>query len=159
MKKYTAALLLAVSVVPVFAQTIPAPAAVPATGASLTVPGVNGSLDLTSLIKSLHPVYVYDQHKDSLGGADLHVISFHSASGTDWVNLNAGLVWRTTDGIGGPMVSARVRWDNVWGNATGTSWAQKYVSAIKVPQVEAGPFGGYINRLGWLYGVTAAMAF
>ncbi len=131
--------------------------AVPVAAQTVTIPG--GSLDLTSIVKSLHPVYVYDQHKDSLSGADIHIVTFHSASGTDWANVNGGMVWRTSDGVGGPMASVRARLDNLWGNATNTPWAQSHLTAIKAPQIEAGPFGGFINRLGWLYGLTAALAF
>ena len=126
---------------------------------SFSVPGVAGSLDLTSLIKSLHPVYVFDQHKDSLAGACVHAVQFHSESGIVWVDINAGVVWRTTDGIGGPMVNAGVRFDNFWANANSTSWAQKYVTAIKLPQFEAGPLVAYVPRLGPLYGGFASLAW
>ena len=125
----------------------------------VTVPGVNGSLDLSSLVKSLHPVYVYDQHRDSLAGADIHAFTVKSAAGTEWVHACAGVVYRTTDGIGGPMGSLRVRWDNVLANAESTAWMKAHTSSISIPQIEAGPFGGYINRLGWLYGGTVALAF
>lgn len=127
--------------------------------ATLTLPGVGGNLDLAGLVKSLHPVYVYDQHGDSLAGADIHALTLSSAGGVEWLHVCPGVVWRTSDGLGGPMASIRVRWDNLLGNALGTSWAQKHVKAVKLPQVEMGPFGGYIARLGWLYGVTAALAF
>ena len=130
-----------------------------APGVNLVVPGVSGSLDLSGFIKSLHPVYVYDQHSDQLAGADIHVLEFHTAAGTAIMNTNAGVVWRASDGIGGPMASVRFRFDNLMSAAVNTSYAKSHITSIQLPQVEAGPFGGWISRLGWLYGVTFALAF
>lgn len=126
---------------------------------SLTIPLLPGSVDLASVVKALHPCYIYDQHKSGLAGAYTHVYNLHDASGTSFVDLNGGLAWKTQDGVGGPLLSIGLRVDNLSQRALGTSWARAHVSGITLPAWEVGPFGAYINRLGWLYGAFAALSF
>lgn len=136
----------------------------PPAGASLSLPGIPGSLDLAALVKSLHPVYVFDQHRDSLAGADIHALTLKSADGVEWAHLCTGVVWDTDKsnanyGRGGGEAAVRFRLDNIAAKALGTSWAKLHVNSISIPEVEAGPFAGYISGFGLLYGATAALAF
>lgn len=122
---------------------------------SISLPLTNTQLDLKSLVEQMHPCYIFDQHKDNLAGAYVVAADFHTAAGASLVQLNAGLAWEATGnqaGQGGPMLSIGIRADNLLARLD-NDWIRAHVTKVKLPAVEVGPFGSYISRLGWLYGL------
>jgi hypothetical protein len=120
---------------------------------SLSVPLVNTQLDLASIVQQMHPCYVFDQHRDNLAGAYIVGLDLHTAPGTSIAQINGGFAWQVASGVGGPMLSLGLRVDNLVSRAMSQSWLQTHATALKLPAIEVGPFGSYINNLGWLYGL------
>lgn len=122
---------------------------------SLDLPLLDQPLDVSNIVNNLHPAYLTALNRKAAGfkGAFLPAFQFHTSAGLDLIDLNAGLVWENVSGIGGPMGLLGFRFDNIAARAYTNSWLAQHTSSIKIPSVEGGPWGGYINRIGWVYGV------
>lgn len=120
---------------------------------SMDLPLLNKTVDLASVVNNMHACYVFDQHRSHLAGAYLPGLNLHTASGVEMASLNVGAIWQADNGVGGPMVAVGIRFDNLAQRAYGNSWVATHTSMTKLPAVEVGPFGGWIGRLGWLYGL------
>lgn len=118
-----------------------------------------GKLDLSRIIQSTRASFVYDQKYRKLAGAHLPFASLHDGEKREILNLNFGLIYTTENGVGGPFASVSGRVDNILARLAKRQWIRDHVSFVKLPPLELGPFGGYVNRLGWLYGGFVAMGF
>ena len=118
-------------------------------------------LDVTPFIDKLEASYVYTNRGDHMAGA--HYKAFEYPADNPWSSLNAGVIWDTSGdnkGIGGGFVSVFFNAGRVgmweWKK---TGMAGKVRMNFKIPKFDVGPFGGYIHRFGWLYGIHVAKGF
>ena len=130
----------------------------PVSGAaqSLSLPVLNTQFDLSGVVSSMHPCYVFDQRHDNLAGAYIVGLDFHTAAGDSIAQANIGMAW-AVDGVqkgqGGPMLSIGFRADNLAARTQTVQWVRDHMTSLKLPAVEVGPFGSWVPKLGWLYGL------
>jgi len=114
-------------------------------------------LDIGPLLKHFSVCSAITQKGDILAGGCYAPISWR------WGSANVGLIWDTNDGgdeirssrgVAGAVFAFGIRADKAW------AWAWEGLDVEKrgvkvhfiVPKIEAGPMGGYHNRLGWITG-------
>ncbi len=118
-------------------------------------------LDLVKFASRFQASYVYNNHGDSMAGAHFKAVEY--PKGDSWAALNAGLIWNLTGDqkkIGGGFFSVTFEIDRVAGWAWKKSGAaDRFKINFKVPSASVGPFAGYVQRLGWLYGIHIAKGF
>lgn len=134
---------------------------------TVDLPVVNKTYDISGIVKNLAPCGVLgwdlDKHSVKLAGA-LYTLpwSFHDKAGTPFVEPTPGFAWSTDgdkSGQGGPIFLIGVRADNLYSRALTNQWLRDHYTSPKAPYLKLGPFIGYINRLGVIYGVVAALGF
>lgn len=140
------------------------PSALAQTAAPAEVNSVSfAGFDLGSFISAAQATYGLDQHLDQIAGAYVSALNFHTASGLSIASLDVGAAWESKGplaGVGGPSAFIPFRLDNLAGLWTSGAWAKTHETlGLKLPNVSFGPMGGYVNKLGWLYGVQAAVKF
>jgi len=115
-------------------------------------------LDIMPFVERLQGSYVYNQHGDHMAGA--HFSLYEYPKDKPWVSANAGVIWNAggeKSGVGGGFASFSFKVDKVgaylWKK---TTLDRKVKQNFKFPKIDVGPFGGYVQRLGWLYGLHIA---
>ncbi len=111
-------------------------------------------LDISPLLERLNVCSVITNHQDILAGGCF------KAAEWSWGSANVGVTWDTNDkgatsrGVGGFVAAFGVRSDKAFGWAWRKSALEKRGVKLNfvVPKFEAGPMGGYNNRLGWIWG-------
>lgn len=112
-------------------------------------------LDITPFLTRLGVCSVVTNRGDVLAGGCYTPISW------SWGSGNIGVTWDTNDdgagqtrGVGGAVASLGIRADKAFGWAWDRSGLEKKGVQVHfvVPKIEVGPMGGYVQRLGWVYG-------
>lgn len=134
---------------------------------SVDLPVVNKSFDIGGIVKNLAPCGVLgwdmDKHSVKLAGA-LYTLpwSFHDKAGTPYVEPTPGFAWSTDgekSGQGGPIFLIGLRADNLYARMLTNQWLRDHYTSPKMPYLKLGPFAGYINRIGFIWGGMAAVGF
>ena len=118
-----------------------------------------GKLDLSRIVQSARANFVIDHRGEKHAGAHIPLASFNSTKTGELLNLNAGVIYNVDNGVGGPFAAIGMRADNILKRLSLVSWIKSRISVITLPPMELGPFGGYLNKSGWLYGGFVAISF
>lgn len=128
---------------------------------TVTLPLVEGQLNVSGLISNLRPGYGFDNHRHNLGLLYIPALSFHTASGAQVADIDVGFTFAqsgqtpvTAGQSGGIYTAVGVRVDTLAQQWGATSWFRQHVTSAPIPAVELGPLGGYLKTDGgWIYGV------
>lgn len=117
-----------------------------------------GKLDLGKVVSAMRADYVYAlKPTQRLAGAHIPLASLTDTKGMELLNVNGGMIWDTSNGVGGPFMALGGRLDNISSWLRGKEWLTRRISFIALPAVEIGPFGGYVARHGFMWGGFVAL--
>lgn len=151
-------IIMAVVVVCLFGCTAFAEEANTAT--SVNIP-ILGTTDITSFIKLARVGVAYNVgDTDKYTDAHLSLVSFHLSDGVELINVNAGAIWRTSDGNSGGKIAIGIRPENLLKLLCSGTWATTHTTTTTLSNVEfnIGPsfiaLEGYKSKVAINFGVA-----
>ena len=102
-------------------------------------------------------IYAWDNAKGLEGLREHHlgihypVGLLHTKKKKEVINLNLGLAY-DLKGVGGGFASLGFRADHIGAYIAERGWFKEHLT-LNLPAVEIGPFGGWMQHKGWIYGI------
>ena len=124
--------------------------------ASVTVEGI----DISGLFTSARGGVFISAQGMTLTSLYEPLASYHSADGTELVNMDIGVLMNTGDAKGSPLAMLGLRLDGLLAKAVSGDWSKNHITAASLPPVEFGPaFSWYAPEHLWIYGANLSVKF